>query len=109
MAATLVLRDPRARFSRTENRATLFSCLGETLWYLSGSDELEMIEHYIPSYRSFAGLPEGARTTPGAYGPRIFGPGGRNGQMATVLDTLRRKGDTRQAVIPILDTSDLAM
>lgn len=35
MAVLLTLRNPRARFSGTENRATLFSCLGETLWYLS--------------------------------------------------------------------------
>jgi thymidylate synthase len=36
----LTINDPRARFSRTERRAVLFSCLGETLWYLSGSAQL---------------------------------------------------------------------
>ena len=38
MGVMLKLTNPRARFSRTERRATLLSCLGETLWYFSGSD-----------------------------------------------------------------------
>ena len=31
----LELRNPLARLSRTETKGTLFSCLGETLWYPS--------------------------------------------------------------------------
>jgi len=38
MGVMLKLTNPRARFSRTERRATLLSCLGETLWYFSGSN-----------------------------------------------------------------------
>ncbi|MEQ1717212.1 MAG: thymidylate synthase [Hyphomicrobium sp.] len=106
MAVTLTLENPRARFSRTERRATLLTCLGETLWYFSGSKQLDVIEHYIPSYRSFSELSRRAKTAPGAYGPRIFGGGDRS-QLAGVIEHLRKKKDTRQAVIQIFDRKDL--
>lgn len=47
------LSDSRARFSRTEGRGVLIGFLGEVLWYLSGSDRLDHIEHYIKDYRKF--------------------------------------------------------
>jgi thymidylate synthase len=105
-AALLTIRNPRARFSHTENRATLFSCLGETLWYLAGSDKLDVIEHYIPSYRAFAGLKPDATVAPGAYGPRLFG-GGQESQISVVIGRMRQKKDTRQAVVQIFRASDL--
>lgn len=109
VGALITLGNPRARFSRTENRSTLFSCLGETLWYISGSNRLDVIDYYIPKYREFIDAPKRAQTTSGAYGPRIFG-GGDKSQMAAVLDLLRRKAgtsDTRQAVIQIFDAADV--
>lgn len=106
MAVSLKIKNPRARFSRTENRATLFSCLGETLWYLSGSNQLNIVEYYIPNYRTFSDLSKRRKTAPGAYGPRIFGSSAAS-QMETILEILKRKNDTRQAVIQIFDASDL--
>jgi thymidylate synthase len=50
----LELRNPLARLSRTETKGTLFSCLGETLWYLARSNELEFIKYYISIYGKFA-------------------------------------------------------
>lgn len=103
------LSDPRARFSRTEGRGVLISFLGETLWYLSGSDRLKHVEHYIPNYRTFITASRRAVRAPGAYGPRLFG-GGDKSQMAKLLVTLRQKlgsSDTRQAVAQIFDRSDL--
>jgi hypothetical protein len=52
--AVLELRNPLARLSRTETKGTLFSCLGETLWYLARSNELEFIKYYISIYGKFA-------------------------------------------------------
>ena len=103
------MRKPRARVSRTEQRATLFTCLGETLWYLSGSDRLDAIEYYIPNYRSFSDLPPEAVKAEGAYGPRLFGTGGGIDQVRRVIDMLGRadKHDTRQAIIQIFDKSDI--
>ena len=63
------IRRPRARLSRSENRGKPFSALGEFLWYLSGSDELDFIRPYIKRYTDEAG-PDG--TINGAYGPRLF-------------------------------------
>jgi len=103
------LSDPRARLSRTEDRGVLVSFLGETLWYLSGSDLLAQIEYYIPKYRSFIDAPPRAMRAPGAYGPRLFG-GGESSQMANLLKTLKEKqgkSDTRQAVAQIFDRKDL--
>ncbi|MDX2307994.1 MAG: thymidylate synthase [Hyphomicrobium sp.] len=106
MGVMLKLTNPRARFSRTERRATLLSCLGETLWYFSGSDALTVVEHYIPAYREFLGVSKRATRAPGAYGPRIFG-GKAPSQIEKVIELLRRKPDTRQAVVQLYGASDL--
>ncbi len=103
------LSDPRARFSRTEGRATLISSVGETLWYLSGSDRLSHIEYYIPKYREYIGASRRAVRAPGAYGPRLF-RGGDRSQMSLLIATLKEKlgrSDTRQAVAQIFQKSDL--
>lgn len=107
IAVLLTLKNPRARFSSTEKRATLLSCLGETLWYFSGSNRLDVIEYYIPRYRSFIDVSTRAKVAPGAYGPRIFGTRRGTSQFATVIEHLRHKNDTRQAVIQIFDKHDI--
>lgn len=109
IGALLKIKDPRARLSRTERRATLFSCLGETLWYLAGSNLLDVIEYYIPNYRKFSKLRANARVAPGAYGPRLFGAGRGINQVQRVIEMLScpERHDTRQAVIQIFDKSDL--
>lgn len=103
------LSNPTSRLSRTEDRGgVLLSSLGETLWYLSGSDCLKYIEYYIPAYRKFINASPEAVYAPGAYGPRLFG--GKESQMAKLLATLKQKqgsSDTRQAVAQIFDKSDL--
>ncbi|CAO3428592.1 hypothetical protein [Azospirillum argentinense] len=107
--ALIEISDPTARFSRTEGRGGLISFLGETLWYLSGSDRLSFIEYYIPKYRTFIDASPKAVKAPGAYGPRLF-RGGEKSQMATLLESLKKKlgkSDTRQAVAQIFDRSDL--
>ncbi|MFL1874507.1 thymidylate synthase [Hansschlegelia beijingensis] len=101
--------NPRGRFSRTEGRGTLFSCLGETLWYLSGSDRLDHISYYIPNYRDFIRASKRAVRAPGAYGPRLV-KGGPDSRLGKIIDMLKRKNgvsDTRQAVLQIFSHSDL--
>lgn len=99
-AVTLQLTNPRARISRSESRGKLFSALGELLWYLSGSDATDHITHYIQRYSEF----DEDGVIFGGYGPRLRGNGD---QLATVIDLLRRKPSTRQAVIQIFDREDL--
>jgi thymidylate synthase len=50
----LELLNPRARLSRTETKGTVFSCLGETLWYLAKTNELDFIEYYLHGYGKFS-------------------------------------------------------
>lgn len=98
----LELTQPRARLSRTEVKGTLFSCLGEFLWYVSCSNSSKQIEYYISRYQEFA---ETDGTIWGAYGPRIFG--GDRSQYEIVLQTLRDKPTSRQAVIQLFDRQDI--
>ena len=95
----LEIRNPRCRISRTETRGKPFSCLGELCWYLSASNELNFICYYIPTYKAYS---DGS----GGYGPRLFNWRGIN-QFDNVASILRRKPDSRQAVIQLFDGSDI--
>lgn len=102
----IVLKDPRARISATDTRGRLISALGEFCWYMSGSADLDFIRFYIPNYP-----PEGiVGAIEDAYGPRFMGTGefGRSfQQIDRVIDRLKRKPDTRRAVISVLEPIDL--
>ncbi len=97
----LELTNPRSRLSRTETRGKPFSCLGELCWYLEKSDDVDFISYYLSRYRDLA---EGSSLW-GAYGPRLFG--GDIDQVANVIDLLRRKPGSRQAVIQLFNASDI--
>jgi len=77
----------------------VFSCLGEALWYIAGSDKLEFIEYYVRRYREFS---DDKVTLYGAYGPRLFRMR-RINQLANVTRKLRDETDTRQAVVQLFD------
>lgn len=102
----IVLKDPRSRISATATRGRLVSALAEFCWYMAGSADLSFIRFYLPEYP-----PEGATgAREEAYGPRLIGTGefGRTfNQVERVIDQLRRKPDTRRAVISLLEPSDL--
>jgi thymidylate synthase len=100
----LRIANPRARLSRTERKGTLFSCLGELLWYLAKSKNLQFISYYLPNYTMYS---DDGRTIYGGYGPRLFNMDGNN-QVANVIALLRRKPDSRRAVIVLFDPSDIA-
>lgn len=100
----LKLSNPRARFSRTEKKGTLFSCLGELLWFLSGSNKLDFIQYYIPKYQKES---EDGLTLYGAYGPRIFDQFGTN-QIRNIQELLTEKPSSRRAVIQIFDAQDIS-
>lgn len=98
----LKLSAPRVRLSRSESRGLLFSCLGELLWILAGSDRLNFIQHYIPRYSDFS---DDKETIYGAYGPRLFGDT-PNDQICRVIQLLKDKRDSRQAVLQLFDRND---
>ena len=100
----LEIRNPRARLSRTETKGTVFSCLGETLWYLAKTNKLNFIKYYLAHYGQFS---DDRKTVYGAYGPRLFKMRGKVDQLAVVTSLLREKPSTRQAVIQLFDAEDL--
>ncbi len=104
LGVLISLRMPRARLSRTETRGRLFSCLGELLWYLSGSNDLEFIRSYIPRYVDES---EDEVTVYGGYGPRLFAQRGNN-QIENVISLLRRNPNSRRAVVQLFDAEDLS-
>jgi Thymidylate synthase len=104
MGATLRLTNPRARLSKTEAKGTVFSCLGELLWYLSGSNKLDFISYYIKRYIDDS---EDNKTIYGAYGPRIFDFDGIN-QLENLINTLRGGSTSRRAVIQLFSAKDLS-
>ena len=104
VSATLELTNPRARISRTETRRKVVSALGELCWYLSGSNEADPVLFYISEYAK-AVEPDG--TIHGAYGPRLFGQN-EGAQVDRVIQILRQKPSSRQAVIQLFDRADIA-
>jgi thymidylate synthase len=98
----LKLSAPRARLSRSESRGLLFSCLGELLWILAGSNSLSFIQHYIPRYDKYS---DDKTTIFGAYGPRLFGES-PDDQVSRVIQLLTNKPDSRQAVLQLFDRTD---
>ena len=105
VGALLRLKNPRARLSRSEVKGKLFSCLGELLWYLSGTDDVNFVSYYISRYRQES---EDEKTIHGAYGPRLFGGNGRPNQMDAIVELLRSaRRSTRRAVIPIFEAGDI--
>jgi thymidylate synthase len=103
IGVVLQLANPRARLSRSESRGHVFSALGELLWYLAKTDELDFIKYYISRYAEYS---DDGRTVHGAYGPRFFAKSGID-QVANVIDLLRTRADSRRAVIQLFDAMDL--
>jgi thymidylate synthase len=99
----LRIEDPRLRLSRTERKGTLFSCLGELLWYLAGTNDLDHIEYYIKGYEKFS---DDKKAVHGGYGPRIFGKYPHD-QIFRIIEILKEKPTSRQAVIQIFSLDDL--
>jgi len=100
----LEITNPRARLSRSELKGTLFSCLGEFLWYMSGSNDLSFIQYYIPPYDQYS---DDGKTLYGAYGPRLlYKLDNGVSQLQTIIKLLKSKNTTRRAVIQLFDKND---
>jgi thymidylate synthase len=105
----LEISNPRARLSRTETRGRIFSALGELLWYLSGSNEVDFIAYYVEKY---AELAEDGKIF-GGYGPRLLSWRGVESwkgvdQISNITRILKTKKDSRKSVIQLFDSTDLA-
>jgi thymidylate synthase len=96
---TLTNPDRNFVMNAERNLSPYYAC-AELLWYLSGNDRVEMMQHYAPSYANYA---EDDGHLHGAYGARIK----KGGQLENVIDLLREKSATRQAVIALWEQYDL--
>lgn len=102
--AILVLRNPRARLSRSESKGKVFSALGELFWYLSKANSLEFMEYYLPGI--YADESDDKVSVRSGYGERLFGHNGID-QIQNVINLLKNKPTSRRAVIQLFDASDL--
>lgn len=85
--------DPKQPYvTNSERKFSPIYGAGELMWYLSGSNRIEHIAHYAPSYKQFA-KPDG--TVFGAYGARWA----ETQQLNKLLNTFEGASDTRQAVL----------
>ncbi len=106
LGAHIILKRPTARLSNSDNRGKLFSALGEFLWYMSGDNKLDFITYYISRYADFS---DDQETIWGGYGTRLFKPNSKKiSQIDNVINLLKKKPTSRQAVIQIFDAEDLS-
>lgn len=105
LGVLLKLRNPRARLSHTEGKGTIFSCLGELLWYLAGSRQLKFMTYYLRQYGKNS---DDGETVHGAYGPRLYRMHGRHNQLENVVRVLKKSSSSRRAVIQLFDAADIA-
>lgn len=98
---TVTLSEPWRRYCLVPGRkANVAAQIAETMWVLSGRDDVEWLANYLPRAKDFS---DDGRTWRGAYGPRLRSWGGDVDQLAHVLQLLREDPTTRRAVIQIYD------
>lgn len=98
----LEIENPRARYSRTETKGKPFSGLGELCWYLAKNNNLDFIQYYLSGYKDEAD----GNVVKGGYGPRLF-KWKKSNQVSLIIETLKQRPTSRQAVIQIFDANDL--
>lgn len=102
----VVLTEPTKREILSLNRkANVFAQIAETMWVISGRNDIEWLSTYLPRARDYAD--DGLHWRAG-YGPRIRNWNGVD-QLRYVVDTLKADPLSRQAVIaiwdPVVDTT----
>lgn len=92
-----------------ERKASLAAQIAETVWVLSGRNDVEWLSHYLPRAKDFS---DDGQVWRAGYGPRIrrWEYSNEEGnwevdQLAKVVQLLREDPTTRRAVISIFDPS----
>lgn len=103
----IVLTEPLEReVTHPVRKASLPAQIAETMWVLSGRDDIGWLSHYLPRAPEFS---DDGRTWRGAYGPRLRrwqrrgDPDDVMDQLALAFDLLKRDRTTRRAVLSIYD------
>lgn len=105
-AQTFELSNPRKRIiGNGLRKVSLAFSVGEFLWYLRGSNELEIMQYYSKMYPNFS---DDGIYLHGAYGKRIFGEEKElNSSWYRIKQLLREDPDSRRAVLPIYNSGDV--
>jgi thymidylate synthase len=107
---TYSLADPRSCWAGGGRKGSQSLGYGfaELLWYLSGSDTMEMLGAYAPSYSKYCndGRAMGAygfrwRSNPGIAGKSV------RGALVEVIELLKKNPDDRRAVLAMWDSGDV--
>lgn len=116
----IVITDPRRREVLTVNRkANVYAQIAETMWVLSGRNDVEWLSAYLPRAVNYS---DDGETWRGGYGPRLrswpnafggvsipisgpmtIGAPSYIDQLGHVVETLREDRLSRRAVISIYD------
>lgn len=101
----ITLRKPWQReIVLPERKASIAAQIAETMWVLSGRDDIEWLSHYLPRAADFS---DDGKVWRAAYGPRLrnwtVSRGDIVDQVQYVVDTLRASPSSRQAVISLWD------
>lgn len=99
---SITIEKPWLRYvSVAERKVSLPAQIAETMWVLSGRNDVEWLSHYLPRAKDFS---DDGTTWSGGYGPslRAWGPD-RVDQLWHVVELLREDVETRRAVISLYD------
>ena len=95
-------RSPNQRMLFVPQReANPFFHILESIWMLSGSQDVEFPAYYVPSMKNFS---DNGRTLNGAYGYRWRNSFGID-QLDAIVDTLKTDPESRRVVLQMWDTN----
>lgn len=105
---TIVITNPLKRvISHPIRKLNYGFMIGEALWYLSGTDDLEQVAHYNKQWRNYS---DDGKTLNGAYGKRLF-QYEENGQVINqieaIIEKLTKDKYSRHGTALIFRPSDL--
>lgn len=103
IGAGLRIRNPRNRLDTTRSRKMNPAfAFAEFIAMLSGIERVSFFEQFIPAYGEYS---SNGLSLDGAYGTRVVASNGN--QIEAVIEKLRRKPQSRRAVVSIYDREDL--
>lgn len=103
----LTLTNPTERYlTNTHRKHSITAQIAETMWVLSGRDDVEWLSHYLPRAKDFS---DDGKVWAGAYGARLRAWPRRDGsddaidQLAWLIEHLQKDPLSRRAVMSIFD------
>ena len=103
----LTITNPTDRYlTNTHRKHSIAAQIAETMWVLSGRDDISWLSHYLPRAKDFS---DDGKVWAGAYGARLRAWPRRDGsddvidQLAWLVEHLQKDPLSRRAVMSIFD------